>query len=61
MVSLENSRGNSIYVHLTDKLVTVSVYKVSRRCLILELTDESEIEDMVVKIKEKIKCEDNLI
>jgi len=60
MVSLENSRGNSIYVKLTDKSVTISVYKVSRRCLILELTDESEIENAVVRIKEKIKCEDNL-
>lgn len=61
MIHLENSKGNSIYVHLTNKSITISVYKVSRRCLVLELTNESEIEDMVVKIKEKIKCEDNEI
>jgi TfoX/Sxy family transcriptional regulator of competence genes len=60
MISLINSNGNKIYVERKEQSITISVYRVSKRCLLINLKDESQIEDAVVKIKEKVKCVDNL-
>jgi hypothetical protein len=60
MISLINSNGNKIYVERKEESISISVYRVSKRCLLINLKDESQIEDAVVKIKEKVKCVDNL-
>ena len=60
MISLINPNGNKIYVERKEQSISISVYRVSKRCLLINLTDESQIEDAVIKIKEKIKCIDNI-
>lgn len=60
-IYLKNEKGNSVYVERTDTSVIISAFKVSKKCLSMDITDVSEIESVVVKLKEKIQCTDNLI
>jgi len=65
MISLINSNGNKIYVERKEESISISVYRVlqinTKRRLLINLTDESQIEDAVIKIKEKVKCVDNTL
>ena len=53
-ISLQNSKGNTIYVEKTDNSVKISAHKVSKQCLSIEITDENEIEDVATSIKGKL-------
>ena len=60
-IDLVNKQGQTIYVSNNGDFIRVSGYKVSSRCINIDINDSSEIEEMVTKIKEKLKTDDNEI
>lgn len=58
MCSLENKFGNKIYIQIIDDYIKISVYKVTKRCYTVNITDKDQIETVVEDIKEKIKTDD---
>ena len=55
-IGFKNQHGNSIYVECKDDCVVISAFKVSRRCLNVQITNENEIEDVFVKLRTLVKC-----
>ncbi len=56
--SVENSKGHTIYIGQEVDCVTISASKVSRTCLRESITDISQLEGIVDKLKDKVKCDD---
>ncbi len=55
MIGFANRKGNMVYVKKQEGSVVISVFKVSARCLYLEVEKESQIDAVVNNIKEKLK------
>lgn len=55
-IRFENPQGNSIYIECKDDCVVISAFKVSRRCLNSQITNENELEDVFVKLRTLVKC-----
>jgi hypothetical protein len=54
-IGFKNEKGNSVYASLNETCVRVSVFKVSKRCFLVELTDENQLEKMNADIKDVLK------
>lgn len=55
IVCLKNKLGYRVYVHLRSSEISVAGYKVSSRCLNEFITNESEIPNLIDKVKDKYK------
>jgi hypothetical protein len=53
----QNRKGNTIYVSNMNGKITVSAFKVSKRCCNIEIESESDIEIMADKIISTLKIE----
>jgi len=58
-ISLENEKGNTIYIEQQENNILVSVYKVSSRCYVKEVRSIEDIELVAEQIKEKLKLIDD--
>jgi|688.fasta_scaffold351428_2 hypothetical protein len=54
MVSLENRKGNKVYVKVIDDTIEVSAYKVSARCYHKKIYSFSDIDIIVNEIITKL-------
>lgn len=54
-ISLENEKGNRIYVSNNGVLVGISVFKVSARCYHTQITTVTELKDARDTIKDKLQ------
>jgi len=59
LISLENRKGQKVYVTNNDTSIKVRGYKVTARCLNIDISSLDEMFDAVLKIKEKLITEDN--
>jgi hypothetical protein len=59
LISLENRKGQKVYVTNNDTSINVSGYKVTARCLNIDISSLDEMFDAVLKIKAKLITEDN--
>lgn len=56
-IGFENQKGNKVYVSMdfSDNKIKVSAYKVSKRCSLIEIENESDIEKMKNELITKLK------
>lgn len=56
-IGFENQKGNTVYVSMdfSDNKIKVSAYKVSKRCSLVEIENESDIEKMKNELISKLK------
>lgn len=61
-IGFENQKGNKVYVSMDNRLfgisdnkIRVSAYKVSKRCSLIEIENESDIEKMKNELITKLK------
>lgn len=54
-IGFENRKGNTVYVSIEDDKVKVAAFRVSRRCLFMELDKESDVDAVADELSAKLK------